>query len=63
MRQRRPTTDGIPGGLRRRSRTALAVAVTGAVALLGTPSPAAAHEGDDCKAGQVLAALAPSGRR
>jgi hypothetical protein len=60
MRQRRHATDG-PGGRRRASRTAITVAVTGAVALLGASSPAAAHEADDFKAGDVLAALAPSG--
>ena len=60
MRQRRHATDG-PGGRRRASRTALTVAVTGAVALLAAASPAAAHEADDFKAGDVLAALAPSG--
>ena len=62
MQQRRPATDGTPGGLRRRGRsTAVAVAVTGAVALLGTASPAAAHDGDDFKVGDALASLATSG--
>ena len=61
MPERRPATpDRSPGAVRRVGRTT-AVAVAGAVALLGAVSPAAAHEGDDFKAGDVLAALASSG--
>ncbi len=60
MRARR--TDG--PGPRPSSRTLLrstAVAAAGALALLGTASPAAAHEGDEFKVGHALAALATQG--
>ena len=46
-----------PHGLLRTS----AVAVVGAVALLGTAIPAAAHEADDFKVGEVVGELASSG--
>ncbi len=51
-------------GPRPSSRTLLrstAVAAAGALALLGTASPAAAHEGDEFKVGHALAALATQG--
>jgi hypothetical protein len=60
--RKRPAAGPEGGGARpRRVLRTTAVAVAGAVALLGPAYPAAAHEADEFKAGDVLAALAPSG--
>ena len=61
MRQRRPAAPETTSAAPRRALRSAAVAVAGAVALLGASSPAAAHDADDFKAGDVLAVLAPSG--
>jgi hypothetical protein len=61
MPVRRTAGPDRPTTARARALRATAAAAAGAVALLASAAPAAAHEGDEFKIGDALAALAPQG--